>query len=1206
MNRSFAGQVALWQTANRFGGLARFSLACTGLLLVCQVVGAAEPIDFARDVRPILAGHCFKCHGPDQAQRQSGLRLDERLSAIAPADSGKPAIVPGKPEESELVRRIYAEDASECMPPPEEKRPLSEKQKAILRQWIAEGAPYQAHWAFQPIQDPPLPVVRHTAWPKNGIDYFVLARLEAAGLEPNPEADRYTLVRRLYLDLIGIPPTPEEADAFVNDTAPDAYDRLVDRLLASPRYGERWARRWLDLARYADTNGYEKDRPRSIWPYRDWVIRAFNDDMPFDQFTIEQLAGDMLPSPTPSERIATGFHRNTMLNEEGGIDPLEFRFYAMVDRVNTTATTWLGLTLGCAQCHDHKYDPISQREYYQVMAFLNNADEPEYEVPVPELVAERDRWEKEAQAREARLAEKFPPEVLSEWIEVVIGNARSAAGAEPAVQPDGSVFWSGSQPDKDDYNLEFEVPAGRYAGMRLWAISDDRLPQGGPGRAANGNFVLTDLQLFVPSGAGEQQKVRWSWGEAEVAQEGFPAAAAIDEDPRSGWAVHVAGKWNVTRAADFWFAEPVDVTEKQTWRLQLGQQYGGQHTLGRVRLELARALPDQRPIEERRRAHFQKKFAAWLRHQQARAVAWNVIVPEQMETNLPKLSRLDDGSILASGDQTKRDVYRLVFPGDFRGVTALRLEVIPDERLPKRGPGRVYYEGPLGDFFLSEIVVQQSGQTCRLTRAMHSFAKGDNTASRAIDGDPQTGWSIDGGQGRWHTAVFEFAEPLGPGPLEIQMIFERYYAAGLGRFRWSVARTDHALEQVGLPGQIEALLARGDNSWTPEERRQLEQYYLSVCPELASERAAIEQLRKRKPPLPATLVMAERPADNPRVTYVHHRGEFLNPQEPVQPAIPSLLPPLPDGAPANRLSFARWLVSPENPLTARVVVNRQWAAFFGRGIVRTVEDFGIQGELPSHPELLDWLARRWVEKGWSHKALHRLIVTSATYRQAAVVSDEKLRRDPENVLLSRGPSYRVEAEMVRDLMLAAAGLLSAKMYGPSVFPPQPPGITTEGTYGPLPWNVSSGEDRYRRGLYTFMKRTAPFAMFATFDAPSGEECVARREVTNTPLQALTVLNDQLVMEASAAMADQLVRLEGSVGQRVVWLWRRCVTRPPNDREQAAVASFFRRQHQRALTGELDVDALAQGRPLGEARAEWAAWLVTARAVLNLHETVVKP
>lgn len=1170
-------------------------------------LSAAEPIDFARDIRPILGAYCLKCHGPDSAHRQAELRLDLPQAATAPAASGRVAIVPGKPEESELIRRIFAEDESERMPPASEKKPLEPRHKELLRQWIAQGADYTPHWAFQPIRKPPLPQVKNGSWPQNAIDYFVLARLEERGWTPNPEADRYTLVRRVYLDLLGVPPTPEEADAFVQDPSPNAYEQLVDRVLASPRYGERWARRWLDLARYADTNGYEKDRPRSIWPYRDWVIRSLNADMPFDQFTIEQLAGDMLPEPTLQQRIATGFHRNTMLNEEGGIDPLEFRFYAMVDRVNTTATTWLGLTLGCAQCHNHKYDPIEQREYYQFMALLNNADEPTLDLPVAELVAERDRLEQEALREEARLAERFPVPDEIHWVDARLVSAVSQEGASAEVQPDGSVLWTNSAPAKDTYTLVYEVPPGRIHQLQLIAHADQRLPSGGPGRTAHGNFVLTEIEAsYQEEGEQTVHSVRWSKAEADASQDGFPVAHAVDGNPQTGWAVHVAGKWNVTRRATFYLETPRESAQPSRWTIKLHQQYGSGHTMGRVEVRFGEQRPDERPPEVRRREHLERRFQEWLRTEQAHAVAWTVVTPSHLETNLPHLEVLDDGSIFASGDQSKRDVYRLHFDGDFQGVTALRLEVLPDPRLPRNGPGRVYYEGPFGDFFLSELMAFQAGTQRAWKGASHSYANGPHTAAKAIDADPQSGWSIDGGQARAHTAVFQFAEPLGPGPLDLEFVFERYYAAGLGRFRCSVTRSSRPAEARGFPAELEAILVRPEESWTADERDQLLRHFLRVCPELAQERERIEAIRKRKPPLPTSLVLQERPPGNPRPTFVHKRGEFLQPTEPVTGAVPAVLPPLPADQPADRLALARWLVSHQNPLTARVVVNRYWAILFGRGLVRTVEDFGVQGDLPSHPELLDWLAYHWMHSGWSVKQLHRLIVTSATYRQSAVWRGEQAAQDPENKWLWRGPSFRLEAEIVRDVLLASAGVLSTKMYGPSVFPPQPPGVTSEGTYGPLEWKVSQGEDRFRRGLYTFMKRTAPFAMAATFDGPSGEECVARREVTNTPLQALTLLNDAVVTEAAQELARQVMQSADTSQERADVLFRRCVTRPPERREIEALMAFYHRQLVRLRADSATAATLA-GQPLpGADICEQAAWMLTARAVMNLHEVVVKP
>jgi hypothetical protein len=995
------------------------------LATAAPVLAAGGEDLFNSKVRPILARHCFKCHGPDEKARKAKLRLDQRDAALRGGRSKQPAIVPGHPERSELIRRIFAEDEDEIMPPPHTKNPLTAEDRQILKRWIAEGAGYRLHWAFVPPKQHPLPAVTQCSWPRNPIDYFILARLEAEGLKPAPEADRYTLARRLYLDLIGLPPTPEEAEAFVNDKSPEAYEKLVDRLLASPHYGERWARRWLDLARYADTNGYEKDRPRSIWPYRDWVINALNADRPFDRFTLSQLAGDLLPDATQDQKIATGFHRNTMLNEEGGIDPLEYRFYAVVDRVAVTGTIWLGLTVGCAQCHTHKFDPIPQREYYQFMALLNNADEPVLPVRRPDITRQRLEIEKKIAALVADLPNRFPPEF-------------------------------------------------------------DRRDAGPPSD---------------------------------------------------------------------------------------------------------------------RRAHFLRKYREWQQREADRTVRWTVLRPTSVKSNLPHLTVLDDNSILASGDQSKSDTYDLSFRTDLHGITALRLEVLPDDRLPAGGPGRVYYEGALGDFFLSEFRVM-AGAKIPVSKAAHSFAGGKATADKAIDGDPQTGWSINGGQGRAHTAVFTLAAPLaGAKDLHVQMLFERYYSSGLGRFRISATTDTRSAVARDMPVEVEDVLLIPEEKRTTQQEERLLHQFLMTAPELAKERDEIERLRKQLPAYPTTLVMEERPAENPRPTFIHNRGEFLQPKERVEPDVFSVLPPLPKDTPRNRLSLARWLVSPDNPLTGRVTMNRQWAAFFGRGIVPTLQDFGYQGERPSHPELLDWLAVELVKQGWSKKKMHKLIVRSATYRQSSRVSPELAAKDPHNELLARGPRVRLEAEQLRDAALRYSGLLSEKIGGPSVFPPQPPAVTTEGAYGQLQWKVSKGPDRYRRGLYTFSKRTAPFAMFATFDAPSGEVCVARREVSNTPLQALTLLNDPAFTEAAQALGKMMAERKGSVAERVDYLFRRCLTRPPSAEEAAQLVRFFQTQKSRCQRKEIDAAKIA-GTGAGDVN-ERAAWTALARTLFNLDEAIVK-
>ncbi|MEY2982678.1 MAG: hypothetical protein RL562_2905 [Planctomycetota bacterium] len=977
--------------------------------------------DFTTEVRPILADRCFACHGPDAEARRAGLRLDVAEAASATLESGRRAIVPGRPQDSELVRRIRSSDPDRVMPPPGEHDALSEAERRILEGWIEAGAEYHPHWAFVAPQRPPVP----GGDALHPVDAFVRARLAAEGLSPSPAADRATLCRRVHLDLIGLPPTPEELESFVADDREDAYERLVDRLLADPRYGERQARRWLDLARYADTNGYEKDRPRSMWPYRDAVIRALNDDVPFDAFTIAQLAGDMLPDASIDDIIASGFHRNTMRNEEGGIDPLEFRYLAMVDRVATTGTTWLGLTVGCAQCHTHKFDPITHREYFGLMGLLDNCDEPEWTIPTENLLAQR---------------------------------AHLTAQIESA--------WR-------------ELPA-------KWPATDK-----------DGNATT--------------------------------------------------------------------------------------------------------PMAER--------FDAWEAAESARAVAWTIPRPSDWTTTLPHFRVLDDGSIFASGDATKSDVYTLELPAGTQPVHAIRLEVLPDENLPAHGPGLCDYEGPKGDFFLSEFEVHANGARIPIAAATDSFAGSPFAsqkragAANAIDGEMSSGWSTNGEQGRPHAAVFKLAEAIPTGvPLTVTMRFERHYACSLGRFRLAVTDSD-AAEARGHTALVEEALTKPADAREDAAKLLVERRFLESAPELADHIQHIRRLENQLRGGTTTLVMRERPADNRRVTRRHHRGEYAQPREVVAPGVPEVLPALPEGQPADRMALARWLVSGEHPLTARVTVNRHWASFFGRGIVETLDDFGLQGALPSHPELLDWLAKTFVEDlGWSQKALHRLIVTSATYRQDSSAGASLEARDPDNVLLARGPRVRLEAEQIRDAMLRAASLLSEKMFGPGVRPPQPDGVT-EIAFGSPRWNASQGEDRYRRSVYTFQKRTAPFAMLQTFDGPSGENCTAKRDRSNSPLQALTLLNDPMFIEIAQALGRRLGASSTDDQTRIQELGLRVLSRRFEPDEVEDLTAYLAKQRTRLATGSLDAATLAGSDD--EHAVENAAWTLLARVVMNLDEAIVK-
>ncbi|MBT4011920.1 MAG: DUF1553 domain-containing protein [Planctomycetaceae bacterium] len=995
-------------------------------------------ISFTRDVRPILSRRCFKCHGPDDDARVSDMRLDTRAGLF----NGKfSPIVPGNTSASELYSRITAADPDMAMPPVDANSQITDKERAIIRRWIEQGADWENHWSFSPVAAPRPSRNRTRATGaihnNHPIDAFIRSRQQPLGLRSNRQATPYVLIRRLYLDLIGLPPTIEQADhwrttAFTQrgTIKPSQFASLVDGLINSKQYGERWARRWLDLARYADTNGYEKDRDRNMWPYRDWVIQAINDSMPFDQFTIEQIAGDMLPAASTSQRIATGFHRNTMLNEEGGIDPLEFRFYAMTDRVATTGTTWLGLTIGCAQCHTHKYDPITHREYYQLMALMNNSDEPELEIP--------------------------------------------------------------------DAKVDQQTQ-----------INLDKVQQ---------------LIRALPS--------HWPTGDS-------------DED-KTG---------------------------------------------------------TRRVIEQR--------FAKWLTQQKTRVRNWTTITPAKFSANLPHLELEDDGTVFASGDSTKHDIYNLEFSVNPDNVTALRIEALPDPRLPNRGPGMTNYEGTIGDFFLTEFHLEVNGNQIEFTNAEHSYAKNrygdkDTSAKTMIDGDIQTGWSVHKGQGQRHVAVLLPAQPIPSGKWSLTMHFGRHFSSSLGKFRLSIATDHKPLSANELPPAIERLLLIEPTSLSSEQRQVLKDEFLLNTKELAEYTKEIRELRKRLP-LQRALVLQQRPRSNPRETYIHHRGEFLNTKgESLTGSGLDALHPFEGEFNADRLGLAQWLVSPQNPLTARVIANRHWQAFFGEGIVRTLDDFGFQGQPPSHPQLLDHLASSLVTNNWSVKWLHKHIVTSTTYQQSSIVDPDEYKKDPRNQWLSRFPRTRIDAEIIRDSSLLSAGILSVKMFGPPVKPPQPAGIT-ETAYGNPKWSASDGEDRYRRSIYTKVKRTAPFAMGLTFDAPSGEFCTARRDKSNTALQALTLLNDIMFMEICQSTALQLTNLRSTLNStdkaRAVNAFRRILIRPPTPTELDEILAFY--YHQLA---EFKSNKKATQAVVGKSdnpTAQHAAWTMVVRALLSLDETVTK-
>lgn len=1168
-------------------------------------------ISYSRDVRPIISDMCFSCHGPDEQGRKGELLLSDYQAALKGGESGQPAIVPGDPANSELIKRIHSDDPDVCMPPPHTKKKLSPNQVAILEKWIAAGGNYEKHWAFTPPTQPSVP--KSNA--QNPIDAFVENTLKQSGLSPTPQADKTTLLRRVSLDLIGLPPTEKELQNFLADPSEDAYEKAVERLLDSPKYGERWARKWLDLARYADTNGYEKDRVRSIWPYRDWVIRALNADMPFDQFTIEQIAGDLLPNPTLSQRIATGFHRNTMLNEEGGIDPLEFRFHAMVDRVATTGATWLGLTLQCCQCHTHKYDPITQNEYYAFMALLNNADELELEIPSQSETVSTSHPQTDEQTRQqqantllAALPNKWPiedPNISWTTPEPQLDTNPN----EPfQILPDHSILFNAPGPASAILTLKFPKLHGKFSHLRIEALTDKSLPGTGPGRTPHGNFVLSEVSVHNSNHA-----VTISSGSANVEQNGYPASAAFDSNESTGWAVHADGKdIHSDKSLTLSFDTTLDSTGDT--QLIIRQTHGSQHTIGRLKVSFGTSDIPTEDLEKRRSIAFDTAMSKWIESQQNSTAKWLPIVPTQATSNLPLLTINQDASVFVSGDITKSDTYTLELEdvsllaatkGQADAITAIRLEALPDPRLPGRGPGMAYYEGPKGDFLMGEFQVFADGQPVKIASASESYAK--NTfgnqaeAKYAIDGNPETGWSCAQGQGKPHEAVFRLEQPTKAKRWTIVMHFGRHYACSLGKFRISVTDDPREIRASPFSSDVQSLLHQPNR--TPEQLMALKNAFLMHAPELAAARAPLDALM-REPNMLTSLVFQERPPENPRKTYLHHRGEWTQPTHTVDPDVLSILNPMPSESPKNRLAFAKWLVSRNNPLTARVVINRTWAAFFGRGIVKTQEDFGFQGSPPSHPQLLDWLAVQWMQDGWSMKQLHRRIVTSRTYKQSSNSNTLGDEQDPENTLLWRGPRVRLDAEQVRDAALHAAGLLSDKMYGPSVYPPQPASVTTEGTYGAMNWATSTGEDRYRRSLYTFTKRTAPFAFANTFDAPTGEGCIVRRDRSNTPLQALTMLNDVTIMEASQSLGKALTQVQGSDENRINVAYNRCFSRPATSDELAKILSFYKKQIERLNSSPQSAASIAGDGP-NETVTQRAAWTSVVRALMNTDEFVTR-
>ena len=1009
--------------------MTRFVLTLSAGLLAASAV--AQTVDFNRDVRPILADTCFACHGPDEKARKADLRLDNRADALAAK-----AVVPGKPGEAELVRRITSTDPAEKMPPAKSGKKLTPAQVETLRTWVAQGAEYKGHWAFIPPVRPAVPAIKAAGRVRNPIDAFVLARLEKEGLKQSPEADRPTLIRRVTLDLTGLPPTLAEVDAFLADKSPDAYEKVVDRLLASPRYGERMALDWLDAARYADTHGYHIDSGRDMTKWREYVIRAFNDNMPFDRFTVEQFAGDLLPNPTLDQKIATGFHRNHMINFEGGAIPEEYQTAYVVDRVNTTATVWLGMSLGCAQCHDHKFDPFTMRDFYGLYAFFN---------AVPE--------------------------------------------------------------------------------------------NGLDGQKGNAAPVLR-----VPSATDEKK------------------LAALKKR----------------------------VTELEA--------------------KIAGPLPDVDAGQ-----------TAWEKSPDAQKTVWHVAEPGVLKAKGgASLTVRPDKSILATGTNPPTETYTVTFKPAPAKITALRLEVLPDDSMPVKGPGR----SANGNFVMTGFKVTLGGKMVplKVASADHFQKEGNFNVASVLKGGP--GWAILPEVGKDHRAVFEFTEPVAASgkDVTVQIAFNSVFSQHqFGRFRLSLTDSATPHQAAGTPGHVTAVLNTDPATRTDKQNADLRAYYRgSVSPvvrklneELA---AARKQVAEVETATPTAMVMQEMP--KPRDTFMLVRGQYDKKGAKVTAATPAALPPLPKDAPANRLGLAKWLVSKDHPLTARVTVNRYWQAYFGTGLVKTAEDFGTQGEYPSHPDLLDLLATEF-QQNWDVKRIQRLIVTSATYRQSSKLTPELLHKDPDNRLLARMTRLRLPAEFLRDQALAVSGLLNGEIGGKSVSPYQPPGIWEElafrldnKNFTAQVYEQSHGKDLYRRSMYTFWKRTAPPPAMVTLDAPDREVCTVRRPRTNTPLQALVLLNETTYVEAARKLAERMMTEGGTTpAERIAFAFRLATARRPNDRELAVLRRVFDAQAEKYRR---DPDAAKKLLAVGESprnekldAAELAAWTAVANAILNLDETLTR-
>ena len=1134
-------------------------------------------IEFVRDIRPILEQHCYKCHGSKRAE--GGVRWDRKAMAFATADSGRRPVVAGDAHASHFLELVTSADPKERMP--REGDPLSPQQIELLKRWVEQGAAWPdgidppdelTHWSFIAPTRPQIPAVSNPAWPRNPIDHFILARLDRERLAPSPEADRHTLVRRVYLDVTGLPPSAEQVQRFVEDTRHDAYERLVDQLLDDPAYGERWAKVWLDLARYADSSGYGSDQLRpDIWPFRDYVINAFNRNYSYERFTTEQLAGDLLADPTTEQIIATAFHRNTMTNVEGGTDDEEFRVAAVKDRANTTMQAWMGMTMGCAQCHTHKYDPITQREYYQFYAIFNQTQDrdlpdefPTFLLQTPQQKTQVAALEQQLQEAKQALANLGPqleeaqaqweqqlPRPLAKWKTWKPTESASASGSTITQLEDQSLLFSGQLSMRDTYTLRFPLPQEGLTALRLEALTHDSLPHNGPGRATDGNFILAEFEAAVEPDDATVPAGRY----LRIENRGDKILSLAEVQVlRGGQNIALQGTaTQVSTAFEGAAARAIDGNTDGMYESNSVTHTSGQQERPWWELDLASAAG---PIEQ--------------------IVIWN-------RTDGGTSDRLKN-FVVSLLDESRRVVWQ-------RAVSQVPT---PSETLTTAGPFTLAWESATADHSQQGFEVE-----------------------KAIDGLEHTGWAIAPQIGKDHEAIFKATGPLNPGrgaTLRLTLSHANVYYF-IGRLRLSA--TNDSNPASVLPDEVIAALETPAEQRTETQRARIAESYRSISPltKQATEKIATieKQLAAARKAGTAVPIMRELAQDKRRESRVMIKGNFLSPGDPVDPALPAAFGKLPGEGPVTRLTLAQWLMHPSNPLTARVAVNRHWAQLFGIGFVETEEDFGTQGSEPSHPQLLDWLATEFVRTGWDMKKLVRLIVTSATYRQSSKVSQELYERDSANRLLARGPRFRLSAEAVRDQALAVAGLLSRKIGGPSVYPPQPDGLWKVAFNGQRNWATSKDEDRFRRGVYTFWRRTVPYPSMAAFDATSREVCTMRRMRTNTPLQVFVTLNDPVYVEAAQALARRIITQGGDTAEsRIRYALELCTARPAVPEQVQQVLDLFEteRRHYEAdpSAAEQLVKPLAPG--MGEsiegiAPADLAAWTVVANLLLNLDAMLAK-